>query len=310
MRERFAAWAEVSGLILMGPPANPSVPLILLAAGGRLRGVVSEVSFRTWEGPERLEELVSSGWLHAAQAPINAAAALYRKGLGVRLLNVNVWGGLCLLAAGDGMRGWDDLGEGGVAVPFRGNVPDLVFRYLAKQAGVNEQELEPRYAASPVEALRALLGGEVRAAVLPEPLATAAELRGDQRDLEVRRVLDLRQEWGRLTGGPGRIPQAGMFAVESLVNGNPELVRELQAGFAEAVEQVSKEPREAARAAAEHLGLEASLIEKSLPNTPMEVVPAAQAREEVEAFFTRMEAVSPGVIGEELPDDGFYYVEQ
>ena len=297
-------------MILMGPPANPSVPMVLLAGSERLRGVVPEVSFRAWEAPERLEEYVASGRLHVAQAPINASAALYRKGLGVRLLNVNVWGGLYLLAAGDGVRGWKDLEKEGVAVPFRGNVPDLVFRYLAGEAGLDPQELELRYAANPAEALQALLGVEVPSALLPEPLATAAESRAEQQGLEVRRVLDLRQEWGRLTGGPGRIPQAGMFVVESLVNESPELVQELQAGFAEAVERVSREPREAARAAAEHLGLEASLIEESLPNMPMEVVPAAQAREEVEVLFSRMEAVSPGVIGEELPDDGFYYGEQ
>lgn len=302
---------EVFGeeLLMMGPPANPGVPMVLLANSERLRSVAPGASFRVWEGPDRLEAEVSSGRLHVAQAPINVAATLYRKGLGVRLLNVNVWGGLYLLAAGDELRDWEDLGEKSVAVPFRGNVPDLAFRYLAAQAGLSPQELDLHYAASPAEAMRWLLDGEVRAAVLPEPLATAAESQAARQGLEVRRALDLQQEWGRLTGGAGRIPQAGMFVVESLVDESPELVRQLQTGFAEAIERLSQEPREAARESAEHLGLEASLIERSLPNTPMEVVPAAQAREEVEAFFSCMEAVSPGVIGEELPDDGFYYSE-
>jgi NitT/TauT family transport system substrate-binding protein len=37
------------------------------------------------------------------------------------------------------------------------------------------------------------------------------------------------------------------------------------------------------------------------------MVPAAEARAELEFFFTRLSELSPEVIGGALPDDSFYY---
>jgi NitT/TauT family transport system substrate-binding protein len=44
-----------------------------------------------------------------------------------------------------------------------------------------------------------------------------------------------------------------------------------------------------------------------VPHFNLDVVSAAEAREELEFFYEELASMSPEIIGGELPDDTFYY---
>lgn len=296
-------------LVIKGPPAPPSILLARVAQQERLTALVPEVIFDIWANPDQLRADVTSNALHVAATPTNVAANLYQRGVPVRLLNVTVWGILHVLTTVEDIDGWDALAGQTVAIPFRGDMPDLIFRYLAGEHGLNvEQDLTPQYVSAPVEALQFLLAGQAQAAVLLEPAATAAQMRGQQEGIRVRRVLNLQEEWGKVTGRGPRIPQAGTLAVASLIDNHPDVVAALQEGLAEAVTWTQQNPQAAAALGTPYLvGLQEPIIAQALPQMPLEMVPAAAARDDLEFFFTRLKELSPEVIGGDLPDDGFYY---
>lgn len=293
-------------LELNGPAAPPTVLLAHLAEQERLRTLVPDTTVGIWQSPDQLRAGVTSGQYQVAAVPTYVAANLYQRGLPVRLLNVTVWGILHVMAADDGVRGWSDLAGRRILVPFKGDMPDLVFRYLARQHGLDPASLDVQYTSAPVEALQLLMAGHGQAAVLSEPVATAAELRGKQQGIPIRRVLDLQAEWAAATGGPPRIPQAGTLALTSLTERHPNVVRAIQAGLADAVSWVREAPAEAAQVGSKLIGLEAPMVERSLPRTPLEMVTAADARGELEQFFSHLAELSPEIIGGTLPDAAFY----
>ena len=55
------------------------------------------------------------------------------------------------------------------------------------------------------------------------------------------------------------------------------------------------------------MGLKAPVIEKSLSRTPLEMVAAVEAREDLEFWFSRLMEQNPKLLGGELPNAGFYY---
>lgn len=297
---------RLSRLELHGPPAPPTVLLARLAENAQLRALVPDTAVALWQSPDQLRAGVTSGQTLVAATPSYVAANLYRRGIPVRLLNVTVWGILHVMTTDEAVRGWHDLIGRRTLIPFKGDMPDLIFQYLARQHGLDTTKLDFQHTAAPTEALQLLLAGQGQVAVLSEPMATAAELRGQKQGIRVRRVLDLQQEWASATGGPARIPQAGTLAAASLVEQHSQIVAAIQAGLTEAVSWAQASPGEAAQTGNRVIGLEAPMIERSLPRTPLEMVTATDARPELEAFFQRLAELSPEIIGGGLPDSGFY----
>lgn len=301
--------APLERLVIQGPPSPPTILLAHLATQERLQALVPDVSFSTYKNPDHLRAGIMGGDLHVAAVPTYVAANLYRRGVPVQLLDVTVWGILHVLTVDDSIQGWSDLKGKTIAIPFKNDMPDLVFRYLAEKNGLQaEQDLRLQHTAAPVEALQMLLGGRAQAVVLPEPAATAAQVQGQAKQLTVRRVLDLQAEWATVTGRAARIPQAGTLIMAKVAREHPDVVQAIQAGLRDAVAWVKQDPAAAAELGAQHLdGLQAPIIQKSLAHTPLESVPAAEAQEDLEFFFSRLKELSPDIIGGDLPDAGLYY---
>jgi len=295
-------------LAIAGPPAPPSILLAHLAEQEALRALVPALSFKVWKNPDELRADAAANRVHAAETPSNVASVLYQRGLPIQLLNINVWGILHVLSADPAVSGWETLAGKTIAIPFKGDMPDLIFRYLAEQNGFTpEEDFELLYVSAPVEAMQMLLANNAVAAVLTDPAATGAEIQGAQAGQPVRRILDLQEEWGKATGRAPRIPQAGLFITRALAEEHRTVVEAIQNGMQAALDWTQENPAAAAELGAQHLGLQAPLIERALPNIKMEIVPAADARADLEFFFSKLAEMSPDLIGGALPDDGFYF---
>ena len=89
------------------------------------------VRFEQWKSPDQLRAGALSGSYHVAATPVNVAANLYNKGAPIRLLDVTVWGVLSIVTTDAGITSIADLKGREIAVPFRGDVPDIVLRGAA-----------------------------------------------------------------------------------------------------------------------------------------------------------------------------------
>jgi len=296
-------------LVIKGPMSPPTILLAHLAGQESLKASVGQVDFSTYKDPDAVRAGITSGELQVAAVPTYMAANLYNRGIDVRLVNVTVWGILHVMTAEDGLKTWSDLAGKTVVVPFKGDMPDLVFRYLAKQNGLDlEKAVKVQYVAAPTEAMQLLLAGKAEAAVLHEPVATSVQIQGQQKGMKVRSMLDLQQEWAKATGREARIPQAGIMVTGALAKSHPEVVQAIENGLKASVDWALQNPAAAAELGAPHLGdMKPPVIEKSLSRTPLKWVPATEAKAELEFFFSRLMELSPDIVGGKLPDAGLYW---
>jgi NitT/TauT family transport system substrate-binding protein len=275
-----------------------------------LADVAEETKLVIWENPDQLRGIIGGGEEgHFLTIPSNSAAIFYNKGMGMQLLGISVWGILYVISTDSGITRIEDLKGKEVVVPFRGNMPDLLFNYICQKAGIDtSKDLTIYYANSPQQAAQLMLTGEKNCAVLTEPLVTQVLLKGKKAGLSLHRCIDIQSEWGRVSGLGERIPIAGTVALPAILD-NPNAIKRFMEEYSQAVEWLKDNPDEAGilGSEVEQLGFEAKPVAASIKNTKWDFVQVKDCRGDIEIFFTALMDLDPAVIGGHLPDEGFYY---
>lgn len=306
-RPTAAATTTVPQLTLWGPPAGPSITLVHAIASGLLRPVADKVVFRAWRTPDELRAGLTSGTMQTFVLPTQSAANLFNKGLGVRLVNVMTNGLLYLLSTDPALTSVAALKGRSVAIPFRNDTPEYVFRrLLAAERLTADGDVALQFTGTPMEAIQLLVTGRADTALLPEPAASAAILRAGMAGKTVTRVLDIQQAWGAATGLATVLPQAGLGVSSAFLAEHPATVEALHDALTKATASVNADPARAANDAAAPLGLPWPVIEQAIPHSNLVAQRASAVREPMEAVFRALAEFDPKIIGGTLPAADFY----
>ncbi len=309
---RAATAAPLPRIVLAGPPAIVSAPLIHMAQSNALAGVAQATEFTLWRDPDQLRVMALGRKADVLAMPSNVAANLYNRGAGVRLLNISTWGALWIVTRDAQRRQLDDYRGEEIAVPFRGDMPDLMLQLLAAKQGLDlRRDLRLRYVPTPMEALQLLLTRRVRHALLAEPAVSLALRKTQSFPIglvapELHRGLDVQQEWGRLFARAPRLPQAGIAAVGA-VREQPQVLAAVQQAYARSVAWCRAHPLECGELMAQRIDmLTPDAVADAIATSQLDAVPAAQAQPELEFFFAQLHARDPALLGGKLPDAGFF----
>lgn len=307
-RQSSSQSQQLDQLTIGGSPIMITVLLAYLSERPQLQTLARETDFRLWKTHDQLRADVVSARLQVSATPTTLAGNLYQQGVPIQLLNVLVWGVLNLWSTEEAIASWSDLRGKKILIPFRGGLPAQLFFYLAREQGLDpEAELDIQYTTDFAQAIQLLLARRGNVALLAEPAGTAAEIQGEEQGVPIRLAIELQEEWGKATGKKPRIPQAGTLALSSLIEQHSEVVEFVQAELKTATTWAKENPKEAAELGAKYLGLKPRVLERSLAKTPLEMVAAVEAKQDLEFWFSRLMEQNPKLMGGQLPDAGFYY---
>lgn len=299
-------------LVLSGPPASVSTPLIHMVESNALADVADQVSFVPWKDPDQLRLMAIGSKADILAMPSNVAANLYNKGVPVRLINISTWGVLWMVSRNGTARTLADFKGQEIAMPFREDMPDLVFALLTEKQGLNPKtDFKLRYVASPLDAMQLLVTRRVDHALLAEPAVSMALRKTQSFPISVVapslfRSVDLQHEWGRLFNMRPRLPQAGIAAVGAHAQ-DGALQTRIAYAYARSLSWCLAHKTEAGVMVAKRIDLlSPEAVADSLTVSQMEAVPAGRARYELEPFYTQLLQRNPALVGGKLPDAGFY----
>lgn len=307
------AWAEkLPRLVLAGPLAAVSFPLIHMVESGALAEVAETVEFVAWRDPDQLRVLALDGRADVLAMPTNVAANLYNRGAPLELINVSTWGILWLVSRDPAIATLADLRGEEIAMPFRADMPDLLFGVISEALGLDpRRDFKLRYVATPMDAVQLLVARRVDHALLAEPAVSMALRRTKSFPIsvvapELHRAIDLQAEWGRAFGRAARIPQAGIAAMGALRE-DRALVAAVHAAYRDSLAWCQANAAACGEMVAARIDmLSAEAVADAVAASPLEAVPAAEAREALEFLFSTLIARSPAIVGGRLPDDAFY----
>ncbi|MDN6321028.1 MAG: ABC transporter substrate-binding protein, partial [Marinobacter sp.] len=303
------AVAQSSGKLTAATPYG--IPQVILARAledPTVQELIPERELKAWKDPDQLRAWLARAEVMLTATPTNVAANLYNRGVPLVLMNVNVWGTLGMLGLKEKgpLQTVEDLVGRHIGVPWRGDMPDLVFRYLLGEAGLEVgRDLKVSYQSSPFETVQMFVAQRLDAAVLPEPMRTATRLQTAQFG-QVPTELDLQEEWARLTGEEPNLPQAGVVCRREFLDEYPEQITAIQHAVSRAVDWVVAKPDEAAVVGSKNSPLSTKVFEGAIPRTRIQMASAAESRPKLESFFTALTDLSTGFIGGKLPDGDFY----
>lgn len=304
-------WAKQPTLVLSGPPAIVSVPLVQMVASGALDDIADKVEFQLWKNPDQMRLMAIGKKADFIAVPSSVAANLYNRGVDIKLLNISAWGILYILSRDQSLTTLADFKGKEIAMPFRADMPDLIFNLLASKQGLDaKQDFNLRYVASPMDAMQLLIMRRVDHALLVEPVISMALRKTGSFPLklvapDLYRSLDLQQEWGRVFERPARIPQAGIAAVGQQ---NTILQNKILKAYSEALSYCQANPRPCAEATAQAIPvLDADAIEDAIQHSGMEALPTSEVAGELQFFYQQLFNQDPAILGGKLPDDKFYF---
>ncbi len=210
---------KLEKLVLSGPFASVAHPLAYMVENGTLNDVAKKVEFKMWKNPNELRALTMKNQADFIAVPTNVGANLYNKGVNIKLLNVSVWGILGMVSRDKELKSLKDFKGKEVVVPFRADMPDIVFRALLKKEGLNpNKDIKIQYVSTPMDAMKMLIMRKTNHALLAEPAISMALRKTKSFPVSVvaptlYRSVDLQKEWGKVFNTKDEIPQAGMAEI-------------------------------------------------------------------------------------------------
>lgn len=248
---------------------------------------------------------VMNGQADLAIVPTNAAAIVYNQGHKYKYVSANTHGNLYMVGVKEA-ESLDELKGKVVGVIGQGQVPDLVFKSLLSEAGLeyvegdtaSEDKVTLYYAQDGGVLLPLIKQGKVDFGVLGEPAVTTALSNIDGAKV----VLDLQELWG------GSYPQAGLLASDNV---SDEFIKALFDELAKNEDYAVNNPSDALERIKTHMIDSSETTVKVLTSDTakrcnIKLVKASDCKEDVIKFLTAFHGLNPASVGGKLPGDDFF----
>lgn len=301
---------KLDKIVIAGPIASVSHPFMHMIETNALKDIANKVEFILWKNPDELRALILSGDVDFTAIPTNVAANLYNKGVDLKLLNVSIWGILGMVSRDKNLKTLKDFKGKKIILPFREDMPDLVFKELLKKQGLDyKKDFDLQYANSPIDAMQMLILRRADHVLLAEPAISIALRKTKSFPISIvaptlYRSVDLQKEWGTVFKTEAKIPQAG---VAVLGKKKKEIIERFMQEYDKSLLWYKNNPKKAASLTIKTLKmLQEEGLSDSIPYVNMQSVKTKDAKEELEQFFTILKNSNPKVIGGKLPALDFY----
>lgn len=292
------AVSEVTVLNPIGPLVFPVAGL----AGSKVDTGGLKINLQYWKTGDEAIGLLSANKADFAVVPVVTGANIDAGGVDLALLGVHEWKVFYLIAApGNQFKSWQDLKGKQVYIPVgKGSTIDLLL-----SAGLEKNNLKPNVdtkiaAAEPQEIVQLFKTGKVQYAALPEPFVTMA-IQGGKGQI----VLDFQKYWAELTGGPERMPVAGLFVKRDFMKKHPAETAKVAAAFKQSIKWSGQNVDEALKISAKTLPIPAPIMKTALTRLEFSWVDSKACQPEVKTFLTQMQKLYPEGL-KKLPGEEFY----
>ena len=285
---------------LKGPT---SLGLLNMMNSAEEKATEGSYEFTILTAADEMAANVVQGNVDIALVPANLASVLYKKTEGkVTVIDINTLGVLYCVSADDSITGVKDLSGKTIVTTGQGTTPEFSLRYLLKEYGVEDCNIE--FKSEATEVVIALQQDPSLIAVLPQPFATAAQIKNEG----LKANFALGDAWDELNSGSRLVTGVTIVRNDFLAE-HPGAVTKFLNDHAASVE-ASKDVDTTAELAVKYGIVEAAPVaKKALPNCALVCLTGADMKTALSGYLQVLFDADPASVGGALPEDGFYYVQ-
>ena len=242
-----------------------------------------------------------------AVLPANMPALLYARKLNYKVAAITGLGSLYVVSHDTSISSLSDLRGKNVFNGAKGATPDFLARFLLKNEGIDlERDLYMDFSYGLPDLAKAVIGGLVDTAILPEPFVTMVT---EKSDAEV--ILDFQEIWMGQQNSADAYPMSVLVIKEELVENYPLLVSKFLKAYSQSISKVNSNPAESAALVPKHgFTMSAEITEKAIPRINLKYIDGIECRELLGDYLTILHSLDPKIIGGAIPGEDLYYIEK
>ena len=189
------------------------------------------------------------------------------------------------------------------------NVPHL---YFVNVGGYRAGQLAEAHAfglfaaATPAEAVGLFLSKDFHAVILPEPMASAAMLRGKMTDVTTVRGFDIVKAWAQAFDTKPLIPMAGIIADEAYFHAHKAQFDTFHQDLKNALAWINGHRAEAAKIGKNYLPAPEPALVSGIDGARLTVTKPSEIKTEILHFYEILMQFNPKLLGGKMPDSGFF----
>ena len=250
-----------------------------------------------------------------AALPTNAAANVYQKTEGgVTVLAINTLGCLYMVTTDPSISisSISDLKGQTVYVPAQN--PTFILTYLCRANGLTVGDgtngtvkIDSTSYAKPDNLKDAVAAGEVKIAVLPEPMVTIATNAAKQNNVTVKNVMDLTAVWDKATT-KGSLVQGCIVVRNEFLEKNKKAVENFLTAYEASINYLSTNTAEAAQMVKDNgIFANADVAKVAIPKCNVCYLDGDEMKAKMSNYLSILFDIAPASVGGALPEDDFYY---
>ncbi|PSM53085.1 nitrate/sulfonate/bicarbonate ABC transporter, periplasmic substrate-binding protein [Campylobacter blaseri] len=291
---------------IYGAPAVPSAIIAIASLQGKLSKSMN-TELKIWKTPDQLRAGVASKTFKVMMSPSNVGVNLKNQNQNVAMLNILTESIQNIITKDKNIKELGDLEGKKMIMPFKNDMPDLIFHALCKKQGVDVSKIDITYTTTPPESMLMLLQSkDYVASILPEPMGTAAIFKGKKLGVSIHRSIAIHKEWGKSFNTANSIPQAGMIVDVDYYNNHIKEFEVFHEDLKNALIWLNGNKQSAAEIASAYLPANKIIIANSFEHANLCVKKASDIRDEIMEFFEIMFEFNPKILGGKMPDKGFF----
>ncbi len=294
---------EKTSVVVAGLRGPTSMGMVRLLEEQSLNSDSYTVEYISESAPDALTAKIINNEIQIAAVPTNLASVLYNKMEGeVQFLALNTLGVIHIVGSLD-ISELSDLKGETLHISGKGATPDYAVNYMLQSLGLSDH-VELVYYADHASLAQAVISGDAKAAVLPQPFVTQVTMQSEK----IRLLVDLNVEWEKITKGSSILSMGCLIVNKSFAENNRDFVLDFLGEYEKSVNWVNSNTDEAGILIAKHGILPNSdLAEAAIPASAIVYESAQDSKAEVENFLQILMDYNPSSIGGKLPDENFYF---
>ena len=300
------AFANTQRLTIWGAPALISLSLVTAIKQGKAQDKIA-LDYKAWKTPDQLRAGFAGDDFILAASPSNVGVNLYNQDIDVKMLNILTNGLNYIFTKDKNLNSLKDLEGKKLILPFKNDLPDIVFQALCNAHNVDISKIKIQYVQTPPEATMLFVKKEEFDAVITqEPMASAMSLLAKKNGVAVYRTMDVQKLWSETFKQCPKIPQAGLIVRTKFYEEHKEFFDILHSDLVDAVKWIDKNKDSAAKLGSKYLPTPEMGIRAAIPYANFTVDKCSDIADNLDSFFDIVYALNPKLLGGKKPPKSLY----
>lgn len=256
------------------------------------------------EAPDIVAKLVN-GDLDIGALPTNVAVNLYNKTNGdIQVIALNCLNVLYILENGNSINSVSDLRGKTIYCNSKGSNPEYLLNYVLNKNGlVPGQDVFVEFRETN-EVVTMMVSGQAEVCLLPVPAVTTVIMKNSN----VRKALDMKEEYDRVTDDDSVLTMGCMVATRKYAEEHPDEIKLFLERYQKSIEEVLKNTDDIdAKVVEQGIVGNEQIAKKAIPDCGIVCITGKEIKPALDGFLKVLFEADKASLGGAMPKDDFYY---